>query len=88
MEQLLAFVKQLLDGNVEQAKSQFDQLPPSLRQFVLQTVTNDTIKIKEHNLNNLKQPPLPTIESVVSALPIKQTLPQTTRTVETVKRTL
>ncbi|UKS55009.1 flagellar hook-length control protein FliK [Exiguobacterium acetylicum] len=85
MEQLLAFVKQLLDGNVEQAKSQFDQLPPSLQQFVLQTVTNDTIKIKEHNLNNLKQPPLPTIESVVSALPIKQTLPQTTRTVETVK---
>ena len=85
MEQLLAFVKQLLDGNVEQAKSQFDQLPPSLQQFVLQTVTNDTIKMKEHNPNNLKQPPLPTIENVISALPIKQTLPQTTRTVETVK---
>lgn len=85
MEQLLAFVKQLLDGNVEQAKSQFDQLPPSLQQFVLQTVTNDTIKMKEHNPNNLKQPPLPTIENVISALPIKQTLPQTTRAVETVK---
>jgi len=85
MEQLLAFVKQLLDGNVEQAKSQFDQLPPSLQQFVLQTVTNDTIKMKEHNPNNLKQPPLPTIENVISALPMKQTLPQTTRTVETVK---
>ena len=85
MEQLLAFVKQLLDGNVEQAKSLFDQLPPSLQQFVLQTVTNDTIKMKEHNPNNLKQPPLPTIENVISALPIKQTLPQTTRAVETVK---
>lgn len=85
MEQLLAFVKQLLDGNVEQAKTQFDQLPPSLQQFVLQTVTNDTIKMKEHNPNNLKQPPLPTIENVISALPMKQTLPQTTRTVETVK---
>lgn len=85
MEQLLAFVKQLLDGNVEQAKSQFDQLPPSLQQFVLQTVTNDTIKMKEHNPNNLKQPPLPTIENVISALPMKQTLPQTTRAVETVK---
>ena len=85
MEQLLAFVKQLLDGNVEQAKTQFDQLPPSLQQFVLQTVTNDTIKMKEHNPNNLKQPPLPTIENVISALPMKQTLPQTTRAVETVK---
>lgn len=85
MEQLLAFVKQLLDGNVEQAKTQFDQLPPSLQQFVLQTVTNDTIKMKEHNPNNLKQPPLPTIENVISALPMKQTLPQTTHTVETVK---
>jgi len=85
MEQLLAFVKQLLEGNVEQAKNQFDQLPPLLQQVVLQTVTNDTIKMKDHHTNNLKQPLLTTIEGDISALPVKQTLPQTGPIVETLK---
>ena len=85
MEQLLAFVKQLLEGNVEQAKNQFDQLPPLLQQVVLQTVTNDTIKMKDHHTNNLKQPLFPTIEGDISALPVKQTLPQTGPIVETLK---
>lgn len=85
MEQLLAFVKQLLEGNVEQAKSQFDQLPPLLQQVVLQTVSNDTIKTKDHHPNSLKQPSLSTIEGDISALPVKQTLPQTGPIVETLK---
>lgn len=85
MEQLLAFVKQLLEGNVEQAKGQFDQLPPLLQQFVLQTVTNDTIKLKDHDTNILKQSPLPTIDGVISEIPVKQTLPQAGALVETVK---
>lgn len=85
MEQLLAFVKQLLDGNVEQAKSQFDQLPSLLQQVVLQTVTNDTVKMKEHHTNILKQPSLPTVDGGISAIPVKQTLPQIGHAVETVK---
>nr|WP_326187630.1 flagellar hook-length control protein FliK [Exiguobacterium indicum] len=85
MEQLLAFVKQLLEGNVEQAKNQFDQLPPLLQQVVLQTVTNDTIKMKDHHTNNLKQPILTKMEGDISALPVKQTLPQTGPIVETLK---
>lgn len=85
MEQLLTFVKQLLEGNVEQAKNQFDQLPPLLQQVVLQTVTNDTIKMKDHHTNNLKQPALLTIEGDIPALPVKQTLPQTGPIVETLK---
>ena len=85
MEQLLAFVKQLLEGNMEQAKGQFDQLPPSLQQFVLQTMTNDTIKVKDNDTNMLKQSPLSTMDGVVSAMPVKQTLPQTGSVVETIK---
>ncbi|WP_312085585.1 hypothetical protein, partial [Exiguobacterium sp.] len=85
MEQLLAFVKQLLEGNMEQAKGQFDQLPPSLQQFVLQTMTNDTIKVKDYDTNMLKQSPVSTMDGVVSAMPLKQTLPQTGSVVETIK---
>ncbi len=85
MEQLLAFVKQLLEGNMEQAKGQFDQLSPSLQQFVLQTMTNDTIKVKDYDTNMLKQSPVSTMDGVVSAMPVKQTLPQTGPIVETLK---
>ncbi|HAZ38426.1 MAG TPA: flagellar hook-length control protein FliK [Exiguobacterium sp.] len=85
MEQLLAFVKQLLEGNMEQAKGQFDQLPPSLQQFVLQTMTNDTIKVKDYDTNMLKQSPVSIMDGVVSAMPVKQTLPQIGSVVETIK---
>lgn len=85
MEQLLAFVKRLLEGHVEQANEQFEQLPPLLQQFVVQTMTSDTVKSKTDMTNDLRQNSVHAVENRVSALPVKQTLPQSNVSQEAVK---